>query len=70
MTFFARQHSFGLPLRMYGMHRTPFDHVRSDLLLLEILIMCIFDHLSRKTYANHSARAKVFWPSIIAARTL
>ena len=26
------QHSFGLPLRMYGMHRTHFDHVRLDLL--------------------------------------
>ena len=28
------QHSFGLPLRMYGMHRTHFDHVRLDLLPL------------------------------------
>ena len=26
------QHSFGLPLRMYGMHRTHFDHGRLDLL--------------------------------------
>ena len=28
------QHSFGLPLRMYGKHRTHFDHVRLDLLPL------------------------------------
>ena len=28
------QHSFGLALRMYGMHKTQFDHARSDLLLL------------------------------------
>ena len=28
------QHSFGLPLRMYGMHRTHFDHGRLDLLPL------------------------------------
>ena len=26
------QHSFGLPLRMNGMYRTKFDHVRMDLL--------------------------------------
>ena len=31
------QHSFGLPLRMYGMHRTHFDHARLDLLSLVIL---------------------------------
>ena len=30
------QHSFGLPLRMYGMHRTHFDHARLDLLSLVI----------------------------------
>ena len=28
------QHSFGLPLRMYGMHRTHFDHGRLDFLPL------------------------------------
>ena len=31
------QLSFGLPLRMNGMHRTQFDHVRLDLLSLVIL---------------------------------
>ena len=30
------QHSFGLPLRMCGMHRTQFDHARFDLLPLII----------------------------------
>ena len=30
------QHSFGLPLRMSGMHRMQFDHARLDLLSLEI----------------------------------
>ena len=30
------QHSFGLPLRMNGMHRTQFDHARLDLLSLVI----------------------------------
>ena len=30
------QHSFGLPLRMYGMHRTHFDHARLDVLSLVI----------------------------------
>ena len=24
------QHSFGLPLKIYGMHRTLFDHARLD----------------------------------------
>ena len=30
------QHSFGLPLRMNGMHRTQFDHARLDFLSLVI----------------------------------
>ena len=30
------QHSFGLPLRMIGMHRTQFDDARLDLLSLAI----------------------------------
>ena len=30
------QHSFGLPLRMYGMHRTHFDHAYLDLVSLVI----------------------------------
>ena len=30
------QHSFGLPLRMNGMHRMQFDYMRLDLLSLEI----------------------------------
>ena len=32
----CNQHSFRLPLRMYGMHRTHFDHARLDLLSLVI----------------------------------
>ena len=52
------QLSFGLPLKMNGMHRTQFDHVRLDILSLVIL--------SRETYAKHSAGgAKAFWPSIV-----
>ena len=35
------QLSFGLPLRMNGMHRTQFDHA-------------CFDLLSRETYAKHT----------------
>ena len=30
----CRQYSFGLPLRLYGMHRKHFDHARLDLLSL------------------------------------
>ena len=30
------QHSFGLPLRMYGMHRTHFNHTRLDFLSLVV----------------------------------
>ena len=30
------KHSFGLPLRMYGMHRTHFDRARLDFLSLVI----------------------------------
>ena len=30
------QHSFGLPIRMYGKHRKHFDHARLDLLSLVI----------------------------------
>ena len=33
-SYVCRQHSFGLPLRMYGMHRTHFDHARLDVLSL------------------------------------
>ena len=32
------QHLFGLPLRMYGMHRMQFDHARLDLLVLSLEI--------------------------------
>ena len=39
------QNSIGLPLRMYVLHRTHFDHA-------------CFDHLSRETCAKHSAGAK------------
>ena len=35
------QHSFGLPLRMYGKHRTHFDHARLDLLSL-VFWSCVF----------------------------
>ena len=31
-SYVCSQHSFGLPLRMYGMHRTHFDHARLDVL--------------------------------------
>ena len=41
------QHLFGLPLRMNVMHGTQFHHAR-------------IDHLSRKTYADHSNGAKAF----------
>ena len=41
------QHSFELPLRMYGMHRTQSDHA-------------CFDQLSHETYAKHSDRPKRF----------
>ena len=41
------QHSFGLPLRMNGMHRRQFDHAR-------------FDYLPRKTYAKHSNGVRAF----------
>ena len=41
------QHSFGLPLRMNGMHRRQFDHVR-------------FDYLPRKTYAKYSNGVRAF----------
>ena len=47
-------HSFGLPLRMNGMHRTQFDHALLDLLSLEISSCefdhACFDHLSRETF--------------------
>ena len=32
----CRQHSFGLPLRTNGMHRTHFDHARLEILSLVI----------------------------------
>ena len=35
------KHLFGLPLRMYGMHRTHFDHARLDLLSL-VIWSCMF----------------------------
>ena len=31
-SYVCSQHSFGLPLRMYEMHRTHFDHARLDVL--------------------------------------
>ena len=39
------QHSFGLPLRMNGMHMTQFDHARLDLstarnLIMHVLTIC------------------------------
>ena len=48
------QYSFGLPLRMNGIHKTQFDHA-------------CFDHLSSKTYAKHSVEVKAFGPSIVVA---
>ena len=35
-SYVCSQHSFGLPVRMYGMHRTHFDHARLDVLSLVI----------------------------------
>ena len=35
------QHSFGLPLKMYGMHKTHFDHACLDLLSL-VFWSCVF----------------------------
>ena len=55
--YVCSQHSFGLALRMYGMHRMQFDH------------RC-FDLLSRETCTEYSIGAKVFWPSIVVACTL
>ena len=48
------QLSFGLPLRMTGMHKTQFDHARFDLLPL-VIWSCVacFDHLARETFAKH-----------------
>ena len=46
---------------MNGMHTKQFDRACLDHLC--------FDHLSRETYAKHSVRAKVFWPSIVVARS-
>ena len=34
------QHSFGIPLRMYGMHKTHFDHACLD--LLSLVFWCVF----------------------------
>ena len=45
------QHSFGLPLRMNGMHKTQSDHARFDLLPRN-LITRVFNHLSSETYAK------------------
>lgn len=36
ITHSSHQHSFGPPLRMYGMHRAHFDHARLDFLSLVI----------------------------------
>ena len=44
------QHLFGLPVRMYGMHRTQFDDSRCNLLLL-VIWSRKFDHAP-------------FWPSV------
>ena len=35
-SYVCSQRSFGLPLRMYGMHRTHFDHARLELVSLVI----------------------------------
>ena len=58
------QYFFGLPQRMNGMHKTQFPHFYpsySD--------QACFDHLSRKTCAKHSVRAKAFGPLIVVVRT-
>ena len=54
------RHLFGLPLRMYGMHRTRFDH-ESPPSTPHDLIMCVLSicHVKHgETYAKHSNGAK------------
>ena len=62
------QHSFGLPLRMYRMQRTHFDHARLDFLSLVIWSRVFWPSVTW-TYAKHTVGAKVFGPSIVDART-
>ena len=47
---------FSLPLKMNGMHKTQFDHIRFDLAPL-VLLSCVFYILS-ETYAKHNVGAK------------
>ena len=56
------QHSFGLPLRMYGMHGTQFDHARLDLLSLVLMTRVLtFPHAKlTQTTLEHSDGAKAF----------
>ena len=50
-SYLCSQHSFGLPLRINGMHRTRFGPSISH---------ACFDHLSCETYTKHSAGTKTF----------
>ena len=43
------------------MHVWTFNNLESD--------YAHFDHVSRKTYVEHSFGAKAFWPTIIVAHT-
>ena len=53
------QHSLGLPLRVSGIHKTPFDHARFDR-LPRVSCSRVFDHLSSETYEKQSFGAKAF----------
>ena len=50
------QHLFGLPLRMDGMHRTQFDHLHLDLLLLIIWSHVLWPSDHVKHAQNTAAR--------------
>ena len=63
------QHSFGLPLRMNGMHRTQFDYARLDFLSLVIWSRVFWPSVTYETYTKHSDGAEAFGPSIVVYRT-
>ena len=63
------QHSFGLPLRMKGMHKTLWSRAFGPSTPCIPSYPSCFDYLSPETYAKHSAGAKAFGTSIVVART-
>ena len=54
------QHSFGLPLRLNGMHRTQFDHAR-----LDFLSLVIWSRVLCHVKLPQSSGAKPFSPLIV-----